>query len=58
MNAVPFAEFKKTKRTTQNPINKSGKSGEVLLEKTLISKFPDFLINSLPQNLEMRTFFF
>jgi hypothetical protein len=41
MNAVPFAEFKKTKRTTQNPINKSGKSGEVLLEKTLISKFPD-----------------
>ena len=41
MNAVDFTEFKKTKRTTKNPINKSGKSGEVLFEKTLISIFPD-----------------
>ena len=41
MNEVSFTEFKKTKRTTQNPINKSGKSGEDLFEEKIKSTFTD-----------------
>ena len=40
MKEESFTEFKKTKRTTQNPINKSGDTGEKIFEDLIKNRFP------------------